>query len=211
MHPIRLAVQLLLTHSRLCRFIHQSISFEILRGKAMDDREYLVAKCIMVALLLTALPANPTFAKPHANSIVGLDRLSRGTIVVENSAGPNQSRSEGSPTRLVQAGSAGGTIGQTGKSISGGKAAPKQRETRSSHCHVEGRWAWSTGGVAVITGGGAVTKGRRRATWSCKNREVVLVWRHGYTDHLTLSSDSNSMKGKNNYGTTIFAVRKKAE
>jgi hypothetical protein len=133
---------------------------------------------------------------------------------------------------FAQAGSVGGTIGQTDKSVSGGQAAPAQpsqgypRKPRLSAirpvsapahkaeapaCRLAGVWTWSTGGEAVIKPGGALTKGPLTATWTCKNNLAVLIWSHGFTDHLTLSPDAASLSGSNNLGFPITATRKEGE
>jgi hypothetical protein len=137
---------------------------------------------------------------------------------------------------FAQAGSTGGIIGKTDKSASGGKDAEQQArperdaplhphagsephrktsakniissEAKTSSCRLAGVWAWSTGGDTAIRAGGMLTKGSHTATWSCKNNEAVLVWSHGYIDHLSLSPDGTSLSGTNNYGVRISATRK---
>jgi hypothetical protein len=126
---------------------------------------------------------------------------------------------------FAQAGSTGGTIGKTDKSISGGESAPEPSTVERPHsssrarpgrafgadtsgCHIAGEWAWSTGGNAVINSSGTLTKGSLNATWSCKGNHVVITWSHGFIDNLTLSPDATSLHGANNLGYKISASRK---
>jgi hypothetical protein len=125
------------------------------------------------------------------------------------------------PVQLAQSGSTGGSIGKTNKSISGGdterrgeehaRKPHRSSEHHASGCNIAGKWTWSTGGTATIKHGGKLSKGARTASWTCSNDKVVLVWSHGFVDHLTLSEDGRTLSGTNNLGYEITASRKDAE
>lgn len=120
------------------------------------------------------------------------------------------------PAKLfAQAGSIGGTIGKTDKSVSGTdqapltRPAPKVRKqadvprniTASSCSKMPGNWSWFTGVTAVIRADGTATAGRYSATWSCQNDAVVMHWSHGYTDRLRLLRDGTRLEGTNGFIT----------
>lgn len=116
---------------------------------------------------------------------------------------------------FAQAGSAGGTIGKTGKSQSGSLEAPSVRRepqartqarppravTVSSCSKMPGSWSWFNGGTVVIRPDGTASGGRHSATWSCTNGAVVMHWSHGYTDRLRLSGDGSHLEGTNGFVT----------
>jgi hypothetical protein len=128
----------------------------------------------------------------------------------------------GSPL-LAQAGSTGGTVGKTDKSISGGNEAERhapakprakrERPTdradravgRSSGVSVDGCaklprvWSWFVNGDVTIKAGGTLSQPQSKltGTWTCKNNDVVMFWSHGFTDRLSLSRDGTHLEGSN--------------
>jgi hypothetical protein len=119
-------------------------------------------------------------------------------------------------TILAEPGSVGGTIGKQGKTVSGGnekEAAPNRAtsgETSSPCLGLVGVWSWSTGGETTIKPGGTLSKGELTGTWTCKGGQVVIVWKHGYVDQLSLSARDGHLTGKNQLGFTISGNRKNA-
>jgi hypothetical protein len=110
-------------------------------------------------------------------------------------------------TALAQAGSTGGTIGKTDKSVSGGEerqdkhpskrvAAAKQE---GSGCNkVAGSWQWKWLDQAIVVtakadGTGTATNGGV-GTWTCTGRTVVFHWQITI-DTMVLSSDAKKMIG----------------
>lgn len=70
-----------------------------------------------------------------------------------------------------------------------------------------GNWSWSTGGTAIISGGGTLKKGDLTASWTCKGGDVHIVWSHGYIDDLKLDPEAGKLSGKNNRGFGISGTR----
>jgi hypothetical protein len=127
-------------------------------------------------------------------------------------------------TALAQAGSTGGTIGKTGKSVSGDEEqtnqSPKRRRmdsntgarTKTSSCRrIVGTWSWPLGatvsfkedGSSSRTFFGTVGTGR----WVCSEDLVVITWK-GIVDHITISEDGNALFVSNSNGQTFTATRK---
>jgi len=112
---------------------------------------------------------------------------------------------------FAQAGSAGGTIGKTDKSVSGDDQAPSARPepksrkpgaaagnvTTSSCSRMLGNWSWFNYPTVVINPDGTAPAPPFSATWTCKNNSVVMHWNHGYTDRLTPSRDGTHLEGTN--------------
>jgi hypothetical protein len=130
-----------------------------------------------------------------------------------------------------QAGSTGGTIGKTDKSISGGeeqtepqhrpegKRSPRGRPVKSEKttgnpCQkIIGRWTWNDAGgttKAVFGSGGTgqnVARGLT-STWTCSGAGIAIVrWSNGISDRVTISPDGNSLSIANPYGGVFSAVR----
>jgi hypothetical protein len=120
-------------------------------------------------------------------------------------------------TAFAQAGSTGGTLGNTDKSISGERREepssqqklrePKPHATSSSCGKIAGGWKWDGGIVAIKTNGTAHHPTGGSGTWTCNNRQYVFSWSNGFTDHVTLSGDGNSLSGSNNMGYSFSASR----
>jgi hypothetical protein len=126
-------------------------------------------------------------------------------------------------TAFAQAGSTGGTLGQTDKSVSGQRnTEPEQPPTRASRgahrptaekspaisCQkVLGTWDWFVGPSVTFKEDGTGGNGIFTFTWTCSSGNYVLTWSHGYTDRIKLSADGKNLDGKNQNGTHIFASR----
>jgi hypothetical protein len=121
-------------------------------------------------------------------------------------------------TAFSQAGSTGGTLGNTDKSISGDRreepAAPKSQTHRSasapaaksSGCgSVVGAYKWPVGITTIKNGGVATGIPGVQGTWTCANGEVTIVWNNGYTDHLT--PIPGGFSAVNNVGMQFTAPR----
>lgn len=112
---------------------------------------------------------------------------------------------------LAQAGSTGGTIGKTDKSVSGGdKETEPQRSIRSSKARtteasscakLAGVWSWFTNGDVTFKTNGSFVQPQvsLSGNWTCKNDYVVMIWSHGYTDRLTLSRNGTHLEGTNGF------------
>ena len=123
---------------------------------------------------------------------------------------------------LAQAGSTGGTIGKTGKSVAGGDEAkrPKparstvrRRETvRASSCSkLLGVWKGALGGDIIYKSSGAVlgTLTVNEGTWSCGNTGITVTWtKIPSADHCRLSSDGMLQTCTNNSGRSFTRSRK---
>lgn len=123
---------------------------------------------------------------------------------------------------FAQAGSVGGTIGKTDKSVSGGGQAPsarpepKSRKSSAAPRNAEtslcgklpGNWSWFNYPTVVINSDGTASAPPFSATWTCKNNSVVMHWNHGYTDRLTLSRDGTHLEGTNGSGTVVSGDRR---
>jgi hypothetical protein len=133
----------------------------------------------------------------------------------------------GSPV-LAQAGSTGGTIGNTNKSLSGGedtephrkpnREAPirhrstTEKSTGSACQKIVGTWAWhyisgTTETVFSPNGSGRSNIGLTNS-WTCTGRIATVIWSHGYVDRLTISRDGSSLSITNNKGESFSATRK---
>jgi hypothetical protein len=129
---------------------------------------------------------------------------------------------------IAQAGSTGGTLGNTDKSISGERReepsserksrervthTPKRGNAENGPCQkVVGSWSWVVIGVtdhatffadhtAIHTQGGA-------GHWSCSDGQYQVTWtRTNLTDHFTVSSDGSTLSGTSSIGTALLATR----
>jgi hypothetical protein len=118
---------------------------------------------------------------------------------------------------FAQAGSVGGTIGNTDKSVSGGteteqaRRRPKPpRPTSATSCQkIVGTWAWNGGTETVFRqdGSGQHNLGST-SRWTCGGGRAVARWNNGYVDRISISSDGNSLLVTNNQGTGFTATRK---
>jgi hypothetical protein len=123
---------------------------------------------------------------------------------------------------FAQAGSVGGTIGKTDKSVSGSDQAPSARpESKSrklgaapgnvatSLCgKLPGNWSWFNYPTVVINPDGTASAPPFSAMWTCKSNSVVMHWNHGFTDRLTLSRDGTHLEGTNGSGTVVSGDRR---
>jgi hypothetical protein len=112
---------------------------------------------------------------------------------------------------FAQAGSTGGTVGNTDKAISGGgEDQPAQRQgapakmrqslkpAAASSCQkIVGTWAWhfTLGTTETIfhPDGTASNSAGVTNTWTCSGGMIVARWSHGSVDHIRVSSDGNSL------------------
>jgi hypothetical protein len=136
---------------------------------------------------------------------------------------------------LAQAGSAGGSIGKQGKSVSGddssrppapsrpaarsgggaagSRSAAKPKEDEGGCGRIAGSWSWKFGifdPVGVIfkaDGTGAATNGLT-STYKCSGGMYTVSWSHGFVDHMTLSSDGRQLNGNGAFGIGIAATRR---
>jgi hypothetical protein len=123
---------------------------------------------------------------------------------------------------FAQAGSTGGTLGESDKSVAGERDIDSEQkspranraahrptaERSSSSCQrVVGTWDWFIGPTVTFKDDGTGGNSLFTFTWTCSGGNYVLVWSHGYTDRVKLSADGKSLDGKNQNGTHIFASR----
>lgn len=73
---------------------------------------------------------------------------------------------------------------------------------------IPGVWSWFVNGDVTFKSNGTLTQGPRTGRWTCSNGIVTIVWSHGYTDRVTLSSDGRKMTGTNEYGNAISGARR---
>jgi hypothetical protein len=120
-------------------------------------------------------------------------------------------------TALAQAGSAGGIVGNTGKSASGSEETPPHHARRrpaaekslAASCQrVVGTWDWFVGPSVTFKEDGTGGNGIFTFTWTCSNGGYVLTWSMCSVDRLKLSVDSKGLDGSNQGGTHVFASRK---
>jgi len=109
-------------------------------------------------------------------------------------------------TAFAQSGSTGGTLGKTDKSISGERhdqiRPPPAAGAKDGSCgRIVGTWKWESYTITINRDGTAHHTGGGDGTWTCKDGQYVFVWSIGITDHVSLSTDGNSIAGHNNFGT----------
>jgi len=128
---------------------------------------------------------------------------------------------------FAQAGSTGGTIGKTDKSVSGGEEQAEQKphtgslphrmknETHSTgnNCRgISGVWEWHSKlpkfDVTFKSGGAVSATNGLTATWSCSNGTFLIKWLDGFTDHMQLSSNGKELSGTSWAGNPISATRR---
>jgi hypothetical protein len=123
---------------------------------------------------------------------------------------------------LAQAGSTGGTLGKTDKSVAGGDEARRQQPARSAVRHREparasscsrliGVWRGALGGDITYRPGGTVlgTVPANEGTWSCGSNGVSVTWtKIPSADHCTLSSNGMLQNCTNNSGNSFTRSRK---
>jgi len=133
-------------------------------------------------------------------------------------------------TALAQAGSTGGTIGKTDKSISGGEEADdsrpstrKQKPHRSvaippdeasggikgSSCgRIAGTWNWVLGITVVVKPNGSITSSNGlTATWSCNGGQYSFAWSNNINDRVSLSTDGKTLDVVNSIGSHFSSTR----
>jgi len=130
----------------------------------------------------------------------------------------------GSSCVFAQAGSTGGTLGNTDKSISGERETPAPSQgvkrkanpvaTENGCREIVGLWtfrvpplSWE---VAVKSNGTATHSidGGVTGTWTCHGDSVVFVWANGrYLDHVTLLS-RDALEGTNIQGIRFTGTRR---
>jgi hypothetical protein len=123
---------------------------------------------------------------------------------------------------FAQAGSTGGTLGNTDKLISGERSvepatpksrphkvasAPAEAKSKSSGCgNVVGAYQWAVGTGVLKSGGVAASSVPGvQGTWTCANGLVTVVWNNGFTDHLTPTP--NGFSAVNSAGMHFEVVR----
>jgi len=128
-------------------------------------------------------------------------------------------------TAFAQAGSTGGTIGKTDKSISGGEERieahpalsaqkrrraiddkkPTENEKNVGCARIVGTWDWVMGFTRIFLPAGRIpSNDRGGGTWTCKGDNYVAKFADGSEDRLKMSSDGGSMSGTSS--TSGFAV-----
>ena len=105
---------------------------------------------------------------------------------------------------FAQAGSTGGSVGKTDKSLSGGTEALPRRQSSATPnsaantCRkVVGTWAWHYPLVTTETvfkpDGTATNSSGLTNSWRCSGGLVIAKWSHGATDHIRISGDGNRL------------------
>jgi hypothetical protein len=112
---------------------------------------------------------------------------------------------------LLAQGSTGGTLGKTDQSLSGGTKAPqkldrtvpekldsthpsKQSDKGPSRCAAVGTWTGEFGEEMTLTSNGTSSHSVLGAgTWSCNNRQVVVVWKNGLSERCSPSTDGQGL------------------
>jgi hypothetical protein len=125
----------------------------------------------------------------------------------------------------AQAGSTGGTLGRTDKSVSGGDeptrdrsasrksaaAKPAEHKQAGNDCNrVVGVWQWrwlnETSVVTLNANGTGSSAHGFKSTWTCSNRTAVIRWPMAQ-DTMVLSSDGKKLTGSNNVGVAVTGSR----
>jgi hypothetical protein len=108
-----------------------------------------------------------------------------------------------------QAGSTGGTIGKSNKSVSGGEpeiqnahTTPGRRGARSTRttkkttktgCNqVVGTWTWLIGTTSLNSDHTVSHSWGNHGTWTCADRVVTITWGDGNLDKLTVAADGTT-------------------
>jgi hypothetical protein len=124
---------------------------------------------------------------------------------------------------FAQAGSTGGTLGNTDKSISGSReepgragsdheTVPRRHRTDAGNqsgarcANIAGSWSWFNG-TTTITGSSIAHTNGDTGSWHCSDGVYVLTWRSGVVDHLTLSDNGKRLAGNNSGGIPVSGVR----
>jgi hypothetical protein len=112
---------------------------------------------------------------------------------------------------FAQAGSTGGTIGKTDKSLSGdagsGSHQPQQAEPSrhsaagkkpaGNSCQkIVGTWAWQYpygASEVVFNADGSGRNPLLTAKWTCAGGGAIIRWSHGTADHVSISGDGNTL------------------
>jgi hypothetical protein len=102
---------------------------------------------------------------------------------------------------------AGAATGGTGSGPVSGNSNGNAAGTCGS---IPGLWSWFVNGDVTFAAGGTLVQGPRTGRWTCNsaNREVTIVWSHGYTDQLVLSPDGARLTGRNNQQSSVAGQRK---
>jgi hypothetical protein len=128
-------------------------------------------------------------------------------------------------TVFAQAGSTGGTIGKTDKSIYGGEerskpqrapegkrsAVANEKPTANSCQKIVGRWAWNsawgTSETVFRSDGTGQNSGGWTNAWTCADGVAIVKW-FNHSDRVTVSRDGNSLSILNPDGQFYSATRK---
>jgi hypothetical protein len=123
-------------------------------------------------------------------------------------------------TEFAQAGSTGGTIGKTDKSVSGPEAPPKIQSTEKpstragtgSPCDkVAGSWMWrwlnDSTVVTLSPDRSSSAANGNIGNWTCTGRTLVIVWRISGPDEMTLSPDAKRAAGTGGLGVGVTGTR----
>jgi hypothetical protein len=115
---------------------------------------------------------------------------------------------------FAQAGSTGGTIGKTDKSVSGGEepqgdkkagrgAAAATKQAGNGCSRVAGRWQWkwlnNIDSVTLNANGTGTGRNGMPSTWTCTDRTVIIDWKSS-TNTLVISSNGNKLIGTSSFG-----------
>jgi uncharacterized caspase-like protein len=75
---------------------------------------------------------------------------------------------------------------------------------------IAGTWTWNNNREVTIKLNGSIqaSDGAIGGNWKCEEGVYVIVWNHGFTDLLKLSSDGKRLSGSNNVGFAISATRR---
>lgn len=77
-------------------------------------------------------------------------------------------------------------------------------EPSHSQCNsIPGLWSWFVNGNVTFYPDGSLVQGSLTGSWACTEGLVRIVWSHGYTDDLAVSSDGRHMSGQNQNGNHV--------
>jgi hypothetical protein len=125
-----------------------------------------------------------------------------------------------SANAFAQAGSVGGSIGKTDKSVSGEDAPrnirpakqPSARANAGSPCQrAAGSWMWrwlNDHTVVTLSPDGASSAGNgNKGNWTCKGSTLVISWGTGGPDKMILSPDAKTAAGTGTLGVGVTGTR----
>ena len=125
-----------------------------------------------------------------------------------------------SPTvsAFAQAGSTGGSVGKTNKSVSGGGTQnnnapsrtkrPSAGEIGNACSHLPGTWSWYVGTSNFSADHTVSHSWGNHGTWSCTGTGATINWADGALDRLTLDSTGSSGSVLSTRWDITFPIKK---